>query len=85
MRVSHPASFFTALPLSTAGKVFSIHERAEEPGLQAGKGVVKAVQTPPGCWEMLVALFVTASQDFSYDPHPVMSVGGKRNQQTGFR
>lgn len=36
MRVSHPASFFTALPLSTAGKVFSIHERAEEPGLQAG-------------------------------------------------
>lgn len=54
MRVSHPASFFTALPLSTAGKVFSIHERAEEPGLQGGKGGVRTVHTAPGCWEMLV-------------------------------
>jgi len=27
--VTHPASFFTALPLSTAGKVINIHEGAE--------------------------------------------------------
>lgn len=38
VRVTHPASFFTALPLSTAGRVFSIHERAEGRGPQARGG-----------------------------------------------
>lgn len=50
MRVTHPASFFTALPLSTAGRVFSIHERAEGRGPQAREGGGgEAAGTPPGC------------------------------------
>lgn len=47
MRVTHPASFFTVLPLSTAGRVFSIHERAEGRGPQASGGW--AAGTPSGC------------------------------------
>lgn len=35
MRVTHPASFFTALPLSTAGRVINIHEGAEGCGPEA--------------------------------------------------
>lgn len=45
-RVTHPASFFTALPLSTAGRFFSIHERAESLGLRATGGW--AAGTSPG-------------------------------------
>lgn len=37
--VSHLASFFTALPLSTAGEVFSIHEWEGDGRVEAVQGV----------------------------------------------
>lgn len=39
VRVSHLASFFTALPLSTAGEVFSIHEWEGDGRVEAVRGV----------------------------------------------
>ncbi len=46
MRVTHPASFFTALPLSTAGRVINIHEGA---GGGCGPEAEGAAGIPPGC------------------------------------
>lgn len=45
---THPASFFTALPLSTAGRVINIHEGAGGCKPEAGGGW--AAEIPPGCW-----------------------------------
>ena len=52
---THPASFFTALPLSTAGRVINIHEGVG--GMQTGGKGGGAAEIPPGCssWSLYCA------------------------------
>lgn len=84
VRVTHPASFFTALPLSTAGRVFSIHERAEGRGPQAREGGGGSCRNTSWVFELITVLCMATSRDLWIQPSP-SDVNLKRvKQANGF-